>query len=276
MKYQTWLNYAYNKLLFKREALIFLKHVLKKKEADIFAYPEQEITSNQQMRLKKLLLLRNIGLPVAYLINEKEFWSLPLFVSMKTMIPRPETEHLVELSLKLINDRRNLKILDLGVGAGSISLALAKELPDSSIIGVDIDESVVSIATQNSINLSISNVKFFKSNWFSVFHRKNKFFDMIVSNPPYVHEDDPCLKVGDVRYEPRKALISKRNGLFDIELIVKQSKFFLKESGWLIIEHGCSQSEQVRKLFVYHSYATVKTIQDYSGKDRITFGRSKS
>ncbi|WP_082192771.1 peptide chain release factor N(5)-glutamine methyltransferase [Candidatus Riesia pediculicola] len=244
-----------------------------KKKTDIIVNPERKITLDQQKKLQKLLLLRNIGFPVAYLIKEKEFWSLPLLVSNVTMIPRPETEHLVELALKLANKKKGLKILDLGTGAGPISLALAKELQSSFIVGTDIDESVISIARSNASNLSIRNVKFLKSNWFDCFHEKKKKFDLIVSNPPYISKDDPCLKLGDLRYEPRRALISSDNGLFDIRIIVKDSKKFLKKNGWLLIEHGCNQGKKVREFFMKSSYQKIKTIQDYSGQDRVTFGR---
>ncbi|BGI51190.1 MAG: peptide chain release factor N(5)-glutamine methyltransferase [Arsenophonus endosymbiont of Ceratovacuna japonica] len=277
MNYQHWLNYAINKLYnsnsAKRDAEILLQYITGKTRSFIIAFNETKLTNKQQKKLKYLLDRRAIGEPIAYLIEEKEFWSLKIKVSPVTLIPRSDTECLVEKALQLLSNKTSLKILDLGTGTGSIALALASELKNSEIIGIDINNSILSLAQFNIDNLMINNIKLYKSNWFDSLPFQQ--FNMIVSNPPYIDKYDPYLKKGDVRFEPKSALISSDNGLADIKLIIKQSRKYLINKGWLLLEHSWLQGIKVRKLFAYYNYKQIITFQDYNKNDRITIGQLK-
>ncbi|WMY97753.1 MAG: peptide chain release factor N(5)-glutamine methyltransferase [Arsenophonus sp.] len=226
-------------------------------------------------KLKKLNFLlkkRYIGYPISYITKKKEFWSIPIYVSKKTFIPRPETESLVEQSLILINNNKKNKILDLGTGTGAISLALAKELKKSQITGVDISHHAIKIAKYNSRLLKIKNVNFYQSNWFSKISKNSKF-NIIVSNPPYISSSNVSLELNDIRFEPKIALISKNNGLKDIEIIINNATFYLKNKGWLLIEHSEFQKKRVQFLFRKYKYKNILSIKDYNNFDRITIGK---
>lgn len=193
-------------------------------------------------------------------------------VSPVTLIPRSDTECLVERALQLLSGKQEIvKILDLGTGTGVLALALASEHPEAKIVGIDINQAAIKLAKFNADSLKINNVEFHRSNWFTSLPIQK--FNMIVSNPPYIDECDPHLKKGDVRFEPKTALISAKNGLADIQLIIEQSYKYLTNKGWLLLEHGWLQGRQVRKLFSYHHYQQVVTFQDYGGNDRITVGQ---
>ncbi|MGP1932953.1 MAG: peptide chain release factor N(5)-glutamine methyltransferase [Arsenophonus sp. ET-YP4-MAG3] len=278
MNYRYWLSYAANKLYHsnspKRDAEILLEYIIQKQRTFLIAFSEIELTVKEQEQLENLLAYRAMGEPIAYLIKEKEFWSLPIKVSPVTLIPRADTECLVERALQLLsNNKQIVKILDLGTGTGAIALALASECPKAQIIGIDISGAAVNLAKFNADNLMINNTKFYKSNWFTSLPIQQ--FDMIVSNPPYIDEFDPHLQQGDVRFEPKTALISANHGLADIQLIIEQSCNYLVNNGWLLLEHGWLQGRQVRQLFFYHYYQQVVTFQDYGGNDRITMGQWK-
>lgn len=277
MKYHHWLTYAANKLCHsdsaKLDAEILLQYITGKTRTFLIAFGEIELTKKQYQQLKHLLASRVKGEPIAYLIKEKEFWSLPMKVSPLTLIPRSDTECLVERALQLLLDKQTVKILDLGTGIGAVALALASECPKSQIIGIDISDAAITLSQLNADNLMINNAKFYKSNWFTSVPIQQ--FDMIVSNPPYIDEYDPHLQQGDVRFEPKTALISDNNGLADIQLIIEKSCNYLVNEGWLLLEHGWLQGREVRNLFSYHHYQQIITFQDYSGNDRITIGQWK-
>ncbi|MDT9587321.1 MAG: peptide chain release factor N(5)-glutamine methyltransferase [Candidatus Arsenophonus melophagi] len=277
MNYQHWLTYAVHQLCHsdsaKRDAEILLQYVTGKTRTFLFAFGETELNSKQQQRLEHLLVRRVEGEPIAYLVEEKEFWSLPIKVSPVTLIPRADTECLVELALQLLSNKQTVKILDLGTGSGAVALALASECPKAQIIAVDISAAAITLAQLNADNLLINNIKFFKSNWFTSIPIQQ--FDMIVSNPPYMDECDPNLQKGDVRFEPKTALISAHHGLADIQLIIEKSRNYLVNKGWLLLENGWLQGKKVRHLFSCHQYQQVVTFQDYGGHDRITVGQWK-
>ncbi|MFP3014077.1 MAG: peptide chain release factor N(5)-glutamine methyltransferase [Arsenophonus sp.] len=275
MNYKHWLVYAVNKLSYKkgskRDAEILLQYVTGNTRTFIMALDETELTSNQQKKLEHLLNRRAIGEPIAYLVEEKEFWSLSIKVLPISLIPRSDTECLVEKALQLSSGKQWRKILDLGTGTGAIAIALASEYPEANVVGVDINDDIISLAKFNASNLSINNVKFYKSNWFSLIPIQK--FDIVISNPPYIDKSDPHLQEGDLRFEPKIALISPNNGLAYSQLIIEQSCNYLSNNGWLLLEHGCSQGKFIRELFLSHFYKNIVTFQDYSGNDRITVGQ---
>ncbi|MFP3029400.1 MAG: peptide chain release factor N(5)-glutamine methyltransferase [Arsenophonus sp.] len=278
MNYQDWLAYAANKLLYhsdsaKCDAEILLKYITGKTLTFLIVFGKTKLTIKQQQQLDHLLDRRAKGEPIAYIVEEKEFWSLPIKVSPVTLIPRADTECLVERALQLLSEKREVKILDLGTGTGAVALALASECPQAQIVGVDVSEAAIMLAQANANNLVINNIKFCKSNWFASLPTQQ--FDMIISNPPYIDEGDPHLQQGDVRFEPKTALISANHGLADIQLLIEQSNNYLANNGWLLLEHGWLQGRQVRRLFSCHHYQQVVTFQDYAGNDRITVGQWK-
>ena len=235
------------------------------------------------MRLKLTALLdrRLKGEPIAYILGEKEFWSLPLNVSEGTLIPRPDTEILVEKALqialeKLEENSPHLRILDLGTGTGAIALALASELSpicqkkaiQLDVIGVDLMPEVVKLAQSNAEKNQLK-VQFFQSRWFE--HVEGPF-DIIVSNPPYIDENDEHLSQGDVRFEPRSALVAGKNGLADLRHLIEYAPVYLKDNGYLLLEHGWKQGEEVRSIFWQNHWQGVATIRDYGDNERVTLG----
>jgi len=274
MDFQHWLRVAIGELSEsespRRDAEILLEHVTGKARTFILAFGETALTADQHAQLSDLLSRRKAGEPVAHLTGEREFWSLPLYVSAATLIPRPDTECLVEHALARL-PATACRILDLGTGTGAIALALASERPDCQVTAVDVMPDAVALALRNVARLGFNNVKIQQSSWFDalVGHQ----FDMIVSNPPYIDERDPHLSQGDVRFEPLTALVAAEEGLADIAHIVTVSRQYLTAGGWLLIEHGWTQAEAVRALFTQAGYERVETCQDYGGNDRLTLGR---
>ena len=235
------------------------------------------------MRLKLTALLdrRLKGEPIAYILGEKEFWSLPLNVSEGTLIPRPDTEILVEKALqialeKLEENPPHFRILDLGTGTGAIALALASELfpicqkkaMQLDVIGVDLMPEVVKLAQSNAEKNKLK-VQFLQSRWFE--HVEGQF-DIIVSNPPYIDETDEHLFQGDVRFEPRSALVAGENGLADLRHLIECATVHLKDNGYLLLEHGWKQGEEVRSIFWQNHWQGVATIRDYGDNERVTLG----
>jgi len=274
MDFQHWLRVAIGELSEsespRRDAEILLEHVTGKARTFILAFGETALTADQHAQLSDLLSRRKAGEPVAHLTGEREFWSLPLYVSAATLIPRPDTECLVEHALARL-PATACRILDLGTGTGAIALALASERPDCQVTAVDVMPDAVALALRNVARLGFNNVKIQQSSWFDALVGQQ--FDMIVSNPPYIDERDPHLSQGDVRFEPLTALVAAEEGLADIAHIVTVSRQYLTAGGWLLIEHGWTQAEAVRALFTQAGYERVETCQDYGGNDRLTLGK---
>lgn len=274
MDFQHWLRVAIGELSEsespRRDAEILLEHVTGKARTFILAFGETALTAEQHAQLSALLSRRKAGEPVAHLTGEREFWSLPLYVSAATLIPRPDTECLVEQALARL-PATACRILDLGTGTGAIALALASERPDCQVTAVDVMPDAVALALRNVARLGFNNVKIQQSSWFDALVGQQ--FDMIVSNPPYIDERDPHLSQGDVRFEPLTALVAAEEGLADIAHIVTVSRQYLTAGGWLLIEHGWTQAEAVRSLFTQAGYERVETCQDYGGNDRLTLGK---
>ncbi|HET8711551.1 MAG TPA: peptide chain release factor N(5)-glutamine methyltransferase [Spongiibacteraceae bacterium] len=251
---------------------LLLCHCLQKERAYLYAWPEREIDAIAEKEFQRLLDRRIAGEPIAYLIGRREFWSLPLRVNNSTLIPRPDTERLIEIAIDLPLPE-NANILDLGTGSGAIALALASEKPGWRILGVDVAQDAVQLAEQNAAELRISNVLFLQSNWFEKIRPQQ--FDLIVSNPPYIAEDDPHLLQGDVRFEPRRALVAAQQGLAAITEIATTAKSFLRKGAWLLFEHGCDQAPAVRTLLSQLDYDDISTWSDWGGNERVTGGRAQ-
>lgn len=274
MDYQHWLREAIAQLQDsespRRDAEILLETVTGKGRTFILAFGETVLTVAQQEQLNALVARRQRGEPVAHLTGVREFWSLPLFVSPATLIPRPDTECLVEQALARL-PASACRIVDLGTGTGAIALALASERPDCDVTAVDRMPDAVALAIRNTQHLGINNVRVLQSDWFSALQGQQ--FDMIVSNPPYIDEQDPHLAQGDVRFEPLTALVAGASGLADIVHIIEQSKHMLTPGGYLLLEHGWQQGPAVRDAFTRGGYQAVETCRDYGGNERITLGR---
>lgn len=274
MDYQHWLRQAVSQLAAsespRRDAEILLGFVTGRARTFILAFGETELLPAEQAQLEALLARRQRGEPVAHLVGTREFWSLPLFVSPATLIPRPDTECLVEQALARL-PATPCDILDLGTGTGAIALALASERPDCHITAVDLMPDAVALAQRNAEHLGIANVTLRQSHWFSALSGQR--FATIVSNPPYIDEQDPHLAEGDVRFEPRSALVAADRGLADLAWIIEQGRAFLLPDGWLLLEHGWQQGEAVRALFAKNDYQNVETTRDYGGNERLTAGR---
>lgn len=248
---------------------LLLAECVERERTYLYTWPEKELTPAQQTRFESLLSRRLTGEPVAHILGQREFWSLPLQVNPSTLIPRPDTERLVEvvLALDLPNDA---KVVDLGTGTGAIALALASEKPQWLITGVDQSEDAVTLAKTNRQALGFQNVTLLQSDWFSAL--TDQQFHVIVSNPPYIDQQDPHLAEGDVRFEPLSALVAEDHGLADIRHIAEQAKQHLLPGGWLAVEHGFEQGEAVRGIFSACGYARVVTEKDYGGNERVTLG----
>lgn len=274
MDYQQWLRTAISQLQTsespRRDAEILLGFVTGKTRTFILAFGETVLTAEQQQQLDALLARRALGEPVAHLVGEREFWSLPLFVSPATLIPRPDTECLVEQALNRL-PASPCRILDLGTGTGAIALALASERPDCHVTAVDVVAEAVALAQRNAEYLAITNVNILQSRWFSALAGQQ--FAMIVSNPPYIDEQDPHLAQGDVRFEPLSALVAADHGLADLQTIICDARRFLQPSGWLLLEHGWQQGAAVRALFSQYGWQEVETCRDYGGNERLTLGK---
>lgn len=252
------------------EAEILLAFCLDAPRASLYANPEQDLTEEQSTRYRELLRRRLAGEPVAYLTGRREFWSLPLRVTPDVLIPRPETERLVELALRLIPADTAWRVADIGTGSGAIALAIASERPRAQLHATDISAAALAVAQANAANLSVGNVAFHRGSFCRPLPGS---FDLILSNPPYVAEDDPHLQRGDCRFEPRSALTPGADPLAAIRRIAAQAGEKLKAGGWLLLEHGPDQGEAVRTLLRGMGYREIATWQDLLGHDRVTQGR---
>ncbi|HLB42387.1 MAG TPA: peptide chain release factor N(5)-glutamine methyltransferase [Gammaproteobacteria bacterium] len=275
---QQWLYQAKQLLATTSDRLIILDleillaYALQQSRAYLHAWPEYELSDQEVNLANDYLRRRQHHEPMAYIIGEREFWSLELLVSRDTFIPRPETELLVETVLKIgekLNDP--LKIADLGTGCGAIALALACERSLWQIYATDISEHALDIAKQNAQRLGVKNLAFIHGNWCTALPYRD--FDVIVSNPPYIAESEWERYADQLLFEPRQALVSGETGLDAIREISSSAKHFLKPTGFLVVEHGFSQGGAVRDLFAKMGYTGIVTIRDLSGNERMTVGQ---
>ncbi len=232
-------------------------------------WPEHPLTPEQWQQLVLLAERRRQGEPVAHLIGEREFWSLPLKVSADTLIPRPDTEVLVEQALVHLPAGAHA-VLDLGTGTGAIALALKQEHPELRLVAVDRIAAACELARENSLRLGLE-IEVREGSWFAPL--LNERFDLILSNPPYIDGEDPHLAQGDVRFEPSSALVAAEAGFADLAHIIAQAPAYLLDSGWLLLEHGWLQGERVRERFLARGFTQVTTVRDYGGQERVTLGQ---
>lgn len=274
MDFQRWLSTAQARLTQsdspKRDAEILLGFVTGRSRTYLMAFAETALSAEQLRQLEILLQRRVRGEPVAYLVGEREFWSLPLSVSPATLIPRPDTELLVELALDRL-PAEDCELLDLGTGTGAVALALASERPGCRVTGVDLQPDAVALAQHNARKLGIRNAQFVAGSWFAPLPGRR--FALIASNPPYIDEQDPHLAQGDVRFEPVSALVAADSGLADLAAIVAQAADYLLPAGWLLLEHGWRQGAAVRRLMRQAGFSFVTTHNDYGGNERVTLGQ---
>lgn len=253
----------------RRDAEILLGHCLQQSRSWLYTWPEREVPAQQSARYRQLLQQRSQGQPVAYLVGQREFWSLLLTVNQHTLIPRPETETLVAWALELALPAA-AKVLDLGTGSGAIALALASERSRWQVTGVDASEEALAVARGNAAALALERVSFDCSDWYQAVAAQR--FDLLVSNPPYVDGTDLHLQRGDVRFEPRSALVASDAGLADLAGLAAGAPGHLKAGGWLLLEHGFDQAEAVRALFASAGFGQITTRCDLAGLERITGG----
>ncbi|WP_412705420.1 Release factor glutamine methyltransferase [Aeromonas rivipollensis] len=254
----------------RADADALLCHLLACRRSYLMTWPERELDAAQQATLQAWLDRRLAGEPIAHLIGEREFWSLPLKVSPATLIPRPDTEVLVEQALARL-PAGPCALLDLGTGTGAIALALKSERPDADVWAVDRMPDAAALARANSAALGLP-IEVRDGSWFEPLSDAPRFA-MIVSNPPYIDGADPHLEEGDVRFEPRSALVAGEQGLADIRLIVADAPAHLCPGGWLLLEHGWEQGAMVRQLLLQQGYCQVETVRDYGDNERVTLGR---
>lgn len=252
------------------DAESLLCHLLKCNTAHLAAWPEQSLDAKHVQQFNTLLEKRKAGTPVAYLTGNKEFWSLPFNVTPATLIPRPETETLVEFVLNKFSSQKKLSLLDLGTGCGTIAIALANEKPEWVITATDISDEALTIAKKNAKQLNIKNIEFIRSSWFEKL--KNKTFDVIVSNPPYIANNDTHLTMGDVRFEPEHALKAGKQGMDSIQAITAEAKNHLCTGGWLVFEHGYNQKESCYTCLQDAGFNNIEQKNDLSGQPRISAG----
>jgi len=251
----------------RRDAEILLGHLLGKSRSWLYAWPEQPLTAVQLADYAALLARRRAGVPVAYLTGEREFWSLSLRVTDATLIPRPETETLVEWALELALPA-TAAVLDLGTGSGAIALALAAERQGWRISATDASAAALAVARDNVRRLCPGRIRCLQSDWFEALQGEQ--FDLVVSNPPYVESNSPWLASGDVRFEPRSALVAGSTGLDDLRQLAEAAPAHLRPGGWLLLEHGFEQGRAVRQLLVDAGFVEVATRCDLAGLERIT------
>ncbi|MFM5714233.1 peptide chain release factor N(5)-glutamine methyltransferase [Aeromonas allosaccharophila] len=258
----------------RADADVLLCHLLGCRRSYLMTWPERELDAAQQATLQEWLTRRLNGEPIAHLVGEREFWSLPLKVSPATLIPRPDTEVLVEQALTKI-PQGPCSVLDLGTGTGAIALALKSERPEVDVWAVDRMADAAALARENSAALGLP-IEVRDGSWFEPLGEPDRDqtprFAVIVSNPPYIDGADPHLEQGDVRFEPRSALVADDAGLADIRHIVAHAPAYLLTDGWLLLEHGWDQGEAVRQLLRDSGYREVATVRDYGDNDRVTLG----
>ena len=259
---------------FSFETELLLCEVINVERSWLKANPNYILSDEQEIKFSKLKLRREKGEPIAYIIGNRGFWTLDLKVNESVLIPRPESELIVELALDLPLTTK-ADVLDLGTGSGALALALASERKGWSITGTDVSTDALKVAEFNKKYHRLNNVEFMRSFWFEEFEKRSpgqSKFDLIVSNPPYLGKDDPHLDKGDLKYEPNIALIAAENGKANFETIIFSSVTFLRDQGWLLVEHGFDQAPIVRKFFDEAGFNEYRTVKDLNNHDRVTMG----
>ncbi|QYJ96810.1 peptide chain release factor N(5)-glutamine methyltransferase [Shewanella alkalitolerans] len=254
----------------KLDAEVMLLHIIHKQRSYLYTWPDERLTSEQVTEYKQMVGRRELGTPIAHIVGEREFWSLPFMVNPTTLIPRPDTEILVETALNLPL-AENAKVLDLGTGTGAIALSLAFERSHWQITAVDKVLEAVALAKANRDNLKLPQVEVLQSDWFDAINRYD--FNLIVSNPPYIDEEDEHLSQGDVRFEPHSALTAGEHGYADLFYIAEAARDYLAPGGYLLLEHGFGQALTVRDKMIELGYEAVATVRDFGSNDRCTLGR---
>lgn len=253
------------------DAEILLSFVMNVPRESFYAHPEERVPQDQVCDFWLLIEKRSSGFPVAYLTGQKEFWTSELTVNRHTLIPRPETECLVETALELIPEHTGLTILDLGTGSGAIAIAVAGERPDCNILAVDIVTESLCVAQANALRLGLSNIHFRRSDWFSGL--QNEVFDIILCNPPYVDSRYHGFMDGEIGYEPRIALDGGHLGLATINHLIPASTRHLRRGGHLVLEHGYDQARNLAHLFFINNFTDLKVRCDYAGHERVSYAR---
>ena len=252
------------------EANLLLQYVLHVNRAWVITHDRDVLNADQQAEFQLLLKRRLDGEPIAYIVGFREFYGLQLKVSPVTLIPRPDTETLVDAASEKIPLDKVSHILDLGTGTGAVALAIAKHRNNCEVTAVDLSTDALSVTLENAQSLKLNNLRLIESNWFS--ELQGEGFDLIVSNPPYIAQDDEHLKQGDLRFEPISALASGVDGLDDIRKIVQDAPDYLKTNGWLMLEHGFDQAESVATLLKARGFNQIAHAKDIAGRLRVTFG----
>lgn len=255
------------------DAEYLLQHVTGQSMAWLIAWNDSFANKDHVSAFLALLEQREQGMPIAYLLGERDFWTLTLTVNEHVLIPRPDTEALVECALDKLPAGQTLRLLDLGTGSGAIALALAKERPLTKVIAVDKHAEALAVAQQNAVRNSITNVEFRQSDWFDQIDGR---FHLIASNPPYVAPGDPHLNQGDLRFEPATALSAPNHGLADLETIIQTAPEYLHADGWLLVEHGFEQADNVSELFLHNGFSDIQLQRDLNGLPRCTAGKLKT
>jgi release factor glutamine methyltransferase len=258
----------------RAEAELLLAAALRQARAWLYAHAEDTLGEAEGRRFEELLQRRQRGEPVAYILGRREFWSLELEVGAATLVPRPETELLVELALARLPAATNARVLDLGTGSGAIALAVASERPQARVTAVDASAPALAIAVRNGARLGLERVRFLRSDWFSALG--DECFELVLSNPPYLAEDDPHLHEGDLPFEPAMALSSGRDGLDALRRICADAPARLLAGGWLLFEHGLGQGEAARALLQAAGFEAIATWRDLEGRERVSGGMRAS
>ncbi len=254
------------------EADILIAHALDRPRSWLFAHSDEHADIADQNEIARLVAARRSGVPIAQLTGKRGFWTFELAVDANTLIPRPETELLVELALARIPNDAALTVADLGTGSGAIAIALGLERPRTCVVATDIHDATLNIANANAAALGASNVEFRSGSWCSALGDMRQLA-MIVSNPPYIEDGDSHLLQGDLRFEPRRALASGADGLDAIRSIISDAPIYLNSAGWLLLEHGLMQGETVRELMITRGFGEVSTALDLEQRERVTLGR---
>ncbi|HET8731777.1 MAG TPA: peptide chain release factor N(5)-glutamine methyltransferase [Moraxellaceae bacterium] len=254
----------------RADADMLMQHVLGKDRTWIRLHEDDVLTATDRSQFETALARRECGEPVAYITGSRGFWTLDLAVDAATLVPRADTEILVEWATELLSPTSQVRVLDLGTGSGAIALAIAHERPGAIVTAVDASPAALDVARQNGARLDLS-VEFLVSDWFAALNGRR--FDLVVANPPYIAEDDPHLGEGDLRFEPATALVAAEQGLRDLRCIISAAPMHLARGGWLLLEHGHDQGAAVRDLLNARGFMTVATRRDFGGNERISGGQ---